>query len=225
MNENLIMEIPKAFKKGFCKKLIKKFENNPAQHTAGVIGDNNKGQKVVAPKVKDDTEIQFDPSYMMSDWKDDLTTITKQVAVNMKKYVEHYSFTDDASQLPCGLYGISDLALEDAFNMQRFDPGKGFFTYHCETGADSNSYRQIVWMVYLNDIKEKGGTLFKYQNLRVAPEAGKMVIWPAGWTHFHKSEIAPKETKYILTGWYIYKDIVGKEPPPSSQIPGGIQLG
>ena len=90
----------------------------------------------------------------MSDWKDDLTIITKQVAVNMKKYVERYSFTDDASQKPCGLYGISDLDLEDAFNMQRFDPGKGFFTWHCETGADSNSYRQIVWMVYLNDIKE-----------------------------------------------------------------------
>ena len=138
MNENLIMEIPKAFKKGFCKRLIKKFEDNPAQHTAGVIGDNNKGQKVIAPKVKDDTEIQFDPSYLMTDWKDDVTTITKQVAVNMKKYVERYSFTDDASQLPCGLYGISDLDLEDAFNMQRFDPGKGFFTYHCETGADSN---------------------------------------------------------------------------------------
>ena len=116
-----------------------------------------------------------------------------------------------------GLSGI----LEDAFNMQRFDPGKGFFTWHCETGADSNSYRQIVWMVYLNDIKEKGGTLFKYQNLRIAPEAGKMLIWPAGWTHFHKSEIAPKETKYILTGWYVYSDIVGKEPPP----PSHIQLG
>ena len=74
MNEDFIMEIPKAFKKGFCKRLIKKFEDNPAQHSKGVIGNaKENGQKVVAPKVKDDTEIQFDPSYLMSDWKDDLT--------------------------------------------------------------------------------------------------------------------------------------------------------
>ena len=220
MNENFIMEIPKAFKKGFCKKLINKFENNPIQHSKGVVGDNNKGQKIIAPKVKDDTEIQFDPSFLDTDWKDDLNIITKQVEVNMKKYVERYSFTDDASQLPCGLHGIADICLEGGFNMQRFDPGKGFFTWHCETGADSNSYRQIVWMIYLNDIEEKGGTLFKYQNMRIAPEAGKMLIWPAGWTHFHKSEVAPKETKYIITGWYQYSHIVGSEPqqPP-------IQLG
>jgi len=220
MNQDFIMEIPKAFKKGFCKKLINKFEKNPLQHSKGVVGDNNLHKKVIQPTIKDDTEIQFDPSFLTTDWKDDLEIITKQVSVNMKKYVEHYSFTDDASQKPCGLHGIADLDLESGFNMQRFDPGKGFFTWHCETGADSNSYRQIVWMIYLNDIKEKGGTLFKYQNLRVTPKAGKMVIWPAGWTHFHKSEIAPKETKYIITGWYQYSHITGNEPPPSP-----IQLG
>ena len=52
-----------------------------------------------------------------------------------------------------------------------------------------------------------------------------MLIWPAGWTHFHKSEIAPKETKYIITGWYVYSEIIGKEPPSPTQIPGGIQFG
>ena len=50
MNEDFIMEIPKAFKKGFCKRLIKKFEDNPAQHSKGVIGNaKENGQKVVAP--------------------------------------------------------------------------------------------------------------------------------------------------------------------------------
>ncbi len=220
MNENFIMEIPKAFKKGFCKKLINKFEKNNKYHVKGVIADNEKGQKIVSSNIKDDTEIQFDPSFSTTDWKDDLDIIIKQVTVNMKKYVKHYSFTDEASQKLCGLYGIADLALEGGFNMQRFDPGKGFYTWHCETGADTNSYRQIVWMIYLNDIKEKGGTLFKYQNMRIAPEAGKMLIWPAGWTHFHKSEVAPKETKYIITGWYQYSNLMGNEPPP---LP--IQLG
>ena len=35
-------------------------------------------------------------------------------------------------------------------------------------------------------------------------EKGKTVIWPAEWTHTHRGIVAPKETKYIATGWYGY---------------------
>ena len=31
---------------------------------------------------------------------------------------------------------------------------------------------------------------------------GRLVIWPAYWTHFHKSQVSKTTTKYILTGWY-----------------------
>ena len=216
MSENFIMEVPKAFSKKFCVRLINRFEKNSQQHTKGIISKAATGEKSVDLTAKDDTEIQFDPSFMNTDWADDLEIIMRQVDANLRKYVERYSFIDEHTQKDCGLKGIADLALEGGFNMQRFDPGKGFFTWHTETSSDNNSFRQIVWMIYLNDIKEKGGTLFKYQDLRVAPEVGKMLIWPAGWTHFHKSEVAPKETKYIITGWYQYKP--EQTPPPQPPI-------
>ena len=80
----------------------------------------------------------------------------------------------------------------------------------------------------LNTIKEKGGTEFKFQNHKCAAEQGKLVMWPAGWTHFHKSEIAPKEVKYIITGWVMYKETgvsIGIEQGSMNEPPPFIQLG
>ena len=59
---------------------------------------------------------------------------------------------------------------------------------------------------YLNDIKDGGGTHFVYQNFTTKPVAGNLYIWPAGWTHMHHGVNAPKEVKYILTGWVNYTD-------------------
>ena len=63
-------------------------------------------------------------------------------------------------------------------------------------------HRVFAWMTYLNDIKsENGNTNFAHYDLKIAPEKGKTLIWPAEWTHAHSGEILKKETKYIITGW------------------------
>ena len=56
----------------------------------------------------------------------------------------------------------------------------------------------------MNTIKKGGGTKFLYQKFIATPNEGDFYIWPAGWSHFHKGVNAPKETKYILTGWCSY---------------------
>ena len=61
-------------------------------------------------------------------------------------------------------------------------------------------------MTYLNDIKTGGGTFWHYQNLTTKPKKGLTVIWPAIWTHTHKGLPAPKELKYICTGWYEWEN-------------------
>ena len=64
--------------------------------------------------------------------------------------------------------------------------------------------RLLVWMVYLNDVNDKGETEFFYQHHFEEPKQGKLVIWPSDWTHLHRGIISPTETKYILTGWYTH---------------------
>ena len=42
---------------------------------------------------------------------------------------------------------------------------------------------------------------FLDQNLTIKAEEGKIVIWPAGWTHMHRGIASPTEHKWIITGW------------------------
>jgi|TARA_A100001201_G_scaffold56413_1_gene54750 hypothetical protein len=95
------------------------------------------------------------------------------------------------------------------YNIQKYDPGGGFKDWHCETG-DFKNYpvsaacrRMLVWMIYLNDVPD-GGTDFREQNWTCEAKRGRLVIWPASWTHTHKSHISPTTTKYIATGWYTF---------------------
>ena len=55
-------------------------------------------------------------------------------------------------------------------------------------------------MVYLNDT-DTGYTDFMHQKLSIKPETGKLVIWPAYFTHTHRANPDLKEDKYIITGW------------------------
>jgi hypothetical protein len=40
------------------------------------------------------------------------------------------------------------------------------------------------------------------------PRKGLTLIWPAIWTHPHRGVVSPTQTKYIATGWWMYKDSV-----------------
>lgn len=87
--------------------------------------------------------------------------------------------------------------------MQRTPPGGGYHVWHderCEWGVD---HRQVVWMIYLNDMPEgEAETEFYYQKLRLNPKAGRVVLWPAAYTHVHRGNIVFSQNKYVLTGWF-----------------------
>ena len=81
-------------------------------------------------------------------------------------------------------------------------PGGGYHIWHSEV-MGSNLYRLLVYIIYLNDIDEGGETEFLYYKKRVQPKAGRLVIFPAYFTHAHRGNTNLSENnKYILTGWY-----------------------
>ena len=90
--------------------------------------------------------------------------------------------------------------------IQRYEPGKSYNELHCEnTGLHMYQNRHLAYMTYLNDINEGGGTEFVQHNLTTKAETGLTLIWPAGWTHFHRGVVAPSDTKYIITGWFCFQ--------------------
>ena len=86
--------------------------------------------------------------------------------------------------------------------MQKTCPGGGYHVWHCEQGETINAMRQLVWMIYMNDISEGGETEFLNQATRVQPKAGRLVIWPAAWPWQHRGNPPLKEDKYVCTGWW-----------------------
>jgi prolyl 4-hydroxylase len=91
-------------------------------------------------------------------------------------------------------------------NIQKYSPGGGYHKWHSERGSgkEPSVKRHLVFMTYLNDISEGGYTEFYYSGIKIRPEKGLTLIWGADWTFLHRGVIAPKETKYIATGWYSF---------------------
>ena len=112
---------------------------------------------------------------------------------NIDEYVQQHSFLST-------LY--APWTIEKLFNIQKYNTGDSYCGEHMEHGKDCfTSKRLLAWMIYLNDVKDKGGTCWPQQNFTSIPRTGDLYIWPAGWTHSHYGVASPTEIKYILTGW------------------------
>jgi len=83
---------------------------------------------------------------------------------------------------------------------QRTRPGEGFHDWHYENGGDM-PYRKLVTMLYLNTVEEGGETEFLYLHRRIQPLQGRLLIFPAGFTHTHRGNPPLRGEKYILTSW------------------------
>ena len=97
---------------------------------------------------------------------------------------------------------LNKIHINDHMIIQHYKPGQGFAEWHAERACLTMN-RALVYMTYLNDVPD-GGTLFEFQDLTVKAEKGKTLIWPAEFTHIHKSQISKDFEKYIVTGWFSY---------------------
>ena len=96
------------------------------------------------------------------------------------------------------------LFVNPIFNLQRYAPGEGFRSWHCDwTTSDEATEpirRVLAWIFYLNTLPE-GGTEFHWQEHHVEAEKGKLAIFPAGLSHIHRGRVSHEHTKTIATGW------------------------
>lgn len=112
------------------------------------------------------------------------------------QYVEKYSELKKT-----GPYAISETPI-----IQYYKPGGGYKMMHFERTGWESTTRMLVWMTYLNDVTEGGGTFFKYQDKTVSARKGKTVVWPADFTHAHVGVISRSQKKYVITGWLNFVD-------------------
>ena len=96
-----------------------------------------------------------------------------------------------------------------AIQAQKYEVNKGGYPYwHSEVypqlGHNEALHRVLLFMYYLNDVEEGGETEFIYQNRKIAPTKGTMVIAPGYFTHTHRGNKPISNDKYILTSWVLF---------------------
>ena len=98
--------------------------------------------------------------------------------------------------------------VDNAYNLQKYNPGQGYHISHCENAGGPSLMRVLSWMFYLNTVNDEGETSFDNYNMKTSAVEGSLLIWPAYWTHFHHGIMSSTETKYIATGWCSYADSI-----------------
>ena len=148
---------------------------------------------------------------VQKDWKDSLdrymtmyingayqnNAINNIIAKSIKEHIEKYKEENPELNL------LDKWVIRDNYNLQKYSPGGGYHVLHCENyNTGKHRTNILAWMYYLNTVREGGGTYFSNFDLTVNAVEGRLVIWPAYWTHFHKGIVSKTYDKYIATGWF-----------------------
>lgn len=185
--ENFIGIFNDAYSPEFCKKVIDYFEYMDS--CGYTVGRSD-------PKIfKEDTQLFHEQvswvQYPNKEIHEEFNNIFWEQL--HKVYQEKFSVISTFSE-----YGIF------TNKIQRTKVGEGYHIWHAETSNRSYANRILAYTVYLNDVDEGGETEFLYYPLRIKAKAGRVVIWPAGFTHAHRGNPPLSNTKYIMTGWLEY---------------------
>ncbi len=97
-----------------------------------------------------------------------------------------------------------------SINLQWYRADEGGYSYwHCEQYPRDAScetlHRHLLWTLYLNDEFEEGETEFMYQDRKVKPQTGSLLIAPAGFTHTHRGNRPKGGDKFIATSWVLFQ--------------------
>lgn len=95
-------------------------------------------------------------------------------------------------------------------NLQRYIADQGGYPYwHCEHYPKPDGHEQLgrvlLYSIYLNDGFAAGETEFVYQQRKIVPRIGDLLIAPAFFTHTHRGNRPIGGDKYIATSWILFQ--------------------
>ena len=170
-----------------CNRLIEIFEEVPNK-TEGQVWTEN-GTELIHDRKKATELHRTSLTNTEEPFREMNAIILKGLNPCMQAYDEKYE----------ALHYTGSWGIDCHFNFQKYsDETDGFKIWHNEHGLGNSSYRIMAWMIYLNDA-ECGTEFMNHETVNA--KTGRCVIWPAGWTHVHRSVLPNVGIKYLVTGW------------------------
>jgi len=181
---SFIFEKPNSLSKEFCENVISRFEEDTAGQYKGRIGQ----------LADQDNSIKKSTDLVVSGkehWKDVDRALFQCMGKAILEFRETYPFFKGP---------FKDMG----YGVQRTNPGEHYH-WHIDGGSHDFSHRQLVAIWYLNDVVGPGGeTEFLFQDIKVKPELGKLILFPPFWTHEHRGVTLELGVKYIATTWVVF---------------------
>ena len=182
----MIYEEKNALSKEICNDMISWFDNKM------LYGDT--GMNYSRVDVQGRKDISLSECQQFGSFKPFYNKINSIIHKHMVHYINEFNKGGGT-----GFYTIT------GYKFQKSVEGGGFTAWHSELPVFKPMWEKVrdrfgVWTIYLNDT-DTGYTDFMHQKLSIKPETGKLVIWPAYFTHTHRANPDLKEDKYIITGW------------------------
>ncbi|WP_460763240.1 2OG-Fe(II) oxygenase [Lysobacter fragariae] len=206
-----------------CAALVQRFAaSNEAK--PGRVGGG------VMPDLKDSRDISISS---LPEWRDAEIQLNTAVFNGLLAYLRRYPHTLIAPLMlevpgadgarhrltPERLQAMDNAALSPivqtvlrpgAINLQRYTGGKGGYPYwHCELyprdPGSETLHRHLLWTIYLNDGFDEGETEFLYQQRKIVPRTGSLLIAPAAFTHTHRGNRPLGGDKFIATSWILFQ--------------------
>lgn len=185
---SFIFEKKQALPDFLCEDMIKRFESHHQDQNAGRVGSN----------VNQNTQLKKTTDIYVSNkphWKDVDNNLFRSFAMALKEFQHIYPYFGDMSR-------FKDIG----YNLQRYEKGE-YYHWHVDGDSTALAPRQLVALWYLNDVVGPGGeTEFVFQDVKVTPEQGKLVLFPPFWTHEHRAAVVQEGVKYIATTWLTFRD-------------------
>ena len=206
-----------------CAELVRAFEASGAA-VPGRVGGG------VLPDLKDSRDIHISGR---AEWREAENALNTAVFAGLLKYLRTYRHALIAPlmlQTKAADGTLRRIASEDfdamsddtlaglvravlrpgPINLQRYTGGQGGYPYwHCELYPKDASaetlHRHVLWTIYLNDGFDAGETEFLYQQRKIVPKAGSLLIAPAAFTHTHRGNRPAGADKYIATSWILFQ--------------------
>ena len=178
-----------ALPKESCRNIIKYFDNHPDIGDVSFNGMyDTKGRR--KKEIKNGTSLTFE----FNSLPDCMNMLIPTLSIGIEKYKKKFTELNE----------LRNWNLTRDFNVQRFiGKEEGYFARHCEAdGYGGTNSRMLVWMIYLNNAK--CGTRFYDPRRDIRAKEGRLVIWPAFWTHPHSGITPNIGRKYLMTGWWCF---------------------
>uniref|UniRef100_A0A6C0JTV9 Fe2OG dioxygenase domain-containing protein n=1 Tax=viral metagenome TaxID=1070528 RepID=A0A6C0JTV9_9ZZZZ len=196
---DFIYEIDNFLSSEQCKDIIKRFELDHRKFNGTTVGGYDE-------KTKRSTDLFISE---LPDWSDIDKIVCGKLTRSLNQYIKYVEGCMKSKNINFHTSGIFFNLSDTGYKVQRLRKGE-YYNWH-EDFSRFSFNRMMTCIIYLTTLDDEDGGKTEFEcGKSVQPVEGKLVMFPATWTNYHRGQTVLGKTKYILTTFITRTDEILK---------------